>query len=111
MQEQERHKVTLYLTPELHQRLKVQAAVEGKSMSEMAERAISFFLSHADVVYEAEAAKLGQTHRVHTCPDCESLVVLKDGELVPLGERPGVLNEEVELPQANKSQDGELVPC
>ncbi|WP_242041325.1 hypothetical protein [Leptolyngbya sp. FACHB-261] len=102
----------MYLTSELHQHLKIQAAVEGKSMSEMAKRAISFFLSHADVVYETEASRVGQTHRVYSCPDCKHSVVFKEGELAPLGEQPGVMVEEgAELSDASKSQDEELVPC
>ncbi len=110
MQDQERQKVTLYLPPELHQRLKVKAAVEGESMSVLAERAIAFLLAHSDVVYEAEASA-GQTHRVHNCPGCEQPVILKGGELMALIQSPSILEEEIELTPAKVGQDEELVPC
>jgi hypothetical protein len=74
-------KVTLYLSPELHRRLKVQAAVEVESMSAIAERAVTFYLTNPEVV---EAGSYGQSHRVYSCPACATPTVLRDGDLVAL---------------------------
>jgi hypothetical protein len=46
-----KHKVTLYVSPELHRRLKIRAA-EPESMADIAERAISFYLSHPEAFDE-----------------------------------------------------------
>jgi hypothetical protein len=81
-------KVTLYLSPELHRRLKVQAAVEVDSMSAIAERAVEFYLTNPDVV-EANSHSHGQTHRIYSCPACSTSVVLQQGEMVALSSRVG----------------------
>jgi hypothetical protein len=39
---QNKQKVTLYIPPELHRKLKIKAAVESEPMSSIAERAIVF---------------------------------------------------------------------
>ena len=91
---QTKQKVTLYLPPELHRRLKIGAAVSGEAMSAIAQKAIVFYLEHADVVDEVEASH-GRTHQVYHCPECETGVVLKKGELVSLGDRPGILEEDL----------------
>lgn len=88
---QEKQKVTLYLPPELHRQLKIKAAVEDEPMSAIAERALSFYLAHSEVVDSLEAS-YGQTHQVYHCPDCSSPVVLLDGDLVSLKTQPGVLS-------------------
>jgi hypothetical protein len=88
---QAKQKVTLYLTPEQHRRLKIRAAIDSESMSELAARAIAFYLSHPELVDEAES--YGNTHRAYACPECATTVALKEGELVSLKEQPGVLEQ------------------
>ena len=86
-------------------------------MSELAERAIVFYLEHPEVVEEVEALKYGRTHRVYDCPECATSVVLRDGEMVPLTSQPGAITQEklnVEQAQeAKQDSDGkeQLVPC
>ena len=50
-------KVTLYLPPELHRKLKIRSAVEGEAMSAITEQALSFYIDHWDAV---EKIRLGQ---------------------------------------------------
>lgn len=115
---QDKQKVTLYLPPELHRQLKIRAAVDSEPMSAIAERAIVFYLAHPEVVDEIEASH-GSSHRVYTCPECTSSVVLREGEMLSLKEQPGVLAEEglsverVQKVNASPEQQGEqkLVPC
>lgn len=115
---QDKQKVTLYLPPELHRRLKIRSAVDSEPMSALAEKAIIFYLAHPEVVDEIEAA-YGNTHKVYTCPDCSSSVVLKEGEMVSLKNQPGVLVEEglpverIQKVNSSPEQQGEqeLVPC
>jgi hypothetical protein len=113
---QDKQKVTLYLPPELHRQLKIRAAVDGETMTDIAQRAIVFYMSHPEVV--EQYGGFGQSHRVYSCPDCTSPVALREGELVSLSSRPEVLLddtlsvEKVSLePIGADSQDGELVPC
>lgn len=115
---QEKQKVTLYLSPELHRQLKIKAAVESEPMSSIAERAIIFYLENSELVDEVEAS-YGQTHRVHTCPECTGSLVMRDGELASVKSQPSLLAEQ-ELPvkqvlgiSASKALPGEeeLVPC
>ena len=109
---QDKHKVTLYLPPELHRQLKIRSAVDLEPMSTLAERAIVFYLTHSDVVDEVEASH-GQVHKVYSCPDCATSLVLREGEMMPLGGQPGVLVEEAPAMQNSPDQrgEGELVPC
>jgi hypothetical protein len=65
-------------------------------MSTIVERAIGFYLHHPEVVDEFSAS-YGRTHQVYNCPECYHQVVMKDGELVALGNQPGVLAEELPL--------------
>ena len=115
---QDKQKVTLYLPPELHRQLKIRAAVDSEPMSAIAEKAIVFYLAHPEVVDEVEAF-YGKTHRVYSCPECATSVVLRDGEMVSLKSQPGVLAEEglpvkrVSKVNSSSAQEGEeeLVPC
>ncbi|MBW4551644.1 MAG: hypothetical protein KME35_11115 [Aphanocapsa sp. GSE-SYN-MK-11-07L] len=95
---QDKQKVTLYLKPELHRQLKIQAAVDSEPMSEIAERAIGFYLDHPDVIEEVEASGFGATHQVYACPECSSPMVLRSGELLSLREQPSVLEEDLPVP-------------
>ncbi|BBD54775.1 MULTISPECIES: hypothetical protein [Planktothrix] len=115
---QNKQKVTLYIPPELHRKLKIKAAVESEPMSSIAERAIVFYLNNSELVDEVEAS-YGQAHRVYSCPDCSSSIILKEGELTSLREQPSILSDD-ELPvgsvremESSTAQSGEekLVPC
>jgi hypothetical protein len=91
---QDKQKVTLYIKPELHRQLKIQSAIDCEPMSEIAERAIGFYLDHLDVVEETEASGFGATHRVYDCPECTSPLVLRSGEMVSLRDQPNIIVEE-----------------
>lgn len=113
---QDKQKVTLYLPPELHRQLKIRSAVDSEPMSAIAERAIVFYLTHAEIVDEVESLH-GHTHKVYNCPECSSPVVLRDGDMVALGSQPGTLPEELPVEavagvHSHPGQQGEeLVPC
>ena len=75
---QEKQKVTLYLPDDLHHQLKIRSAVDREPMSALAQKALSFYLAHSEVVESFR--EYGQTHRVYTCPDCSAaLTVGPDG--------------------------------
>jgi hypothetical protein len=80
--QQKATKVTLYLPQELHKQLKIRSAIDGEPMSTLAERALGFYLAHADVV--EEYSEFGQTHRVYHCPTCSDSVVMREGDLVSM---------------------------
>jgi hypothetical protein len=112
---QAKQKVTLYLSPELHRKLKIRSAVDSEPMSELAERALVFYLANSELV---EEASYGKTHRVYSCPNCESPLVLRDGELIALTKQPGVIGgqerisiEQVERDENSQKGEEELVPC
>ena len=115
--ESQQKKVTLYLPDELHRQLKIKSAVEAKPMSALAERALSFYLNHADVVDAHEGH--GQVHRVYSCPGCEGSYVIRDGELAALTSGSAILEEgeELSMPLPGQPVDSdstgeqELVPC
>lgn len=111
---QAKQKVTFYLTPEIHRRLKIRSAIDSEPMSELAEKAIGFYLTHPEMVEEVETIH-GRTHQLYACPECATTVVVKDGEIVAIGSQSGVLNEE-QLTVAQATPGGaagqeELVPC
>jgi hypothetical protein len=113
---EDKQKVTLYLPQELHRRLKVKAAVDVETMTDLAERAIAFYLSNPDVVDHYDHSH-GQAHRIYGCPECSSHLVLRDGEMVSLNAQ-AKLAAEVSLssdsPQVmnfNSQGEEELVPC
>lgn len=45
---QNKQKVTLYIPPELHRRLKIKAAIDLDSMSSLVEKAIAFYLQYPE---------------------------------------------------------------
>ncbi len=115
---QDKQKVTLYIPPELHRRLKIQAAVDSEPMSAIVERAISFYLEHPEVV-DKIGDSYGKTYQIYSCPECQSPVVINNGDLVTLKNQPTVISEEelpaqrlstVHSPTAQPGQE-ELVPC
>lgn len=109
-----KHKVTLYVSPELHRQLKIASAAQLESMSAVTERALTFYLEHADLV----EGVMGQTHQVHQCPACETSFVLRNGQPRLLS-TPGILDEsgdraEVSSFSSEESDDrarDELVTC
>lgn len=114
---QDKQKVTLYLPSDLHRQLKIRAAVESEAMSTLAERAICFYLAHPEAVEHVGEVQ-GQTHRIYDCPECSSSLVLREGEMVALGQQPSVLQgdslsmESVPgVVTAPGSGEEELVPC
>lgn len=110
---QVKQKVTFYLSPELHRRLKIRAAIDSEPMSDLAEKAIVFYLNHPEMVEAAEAMH-GRTHQVYACPECATSVVVKDGEMTALKGQPAVVNEEqltvAQVTPATAGQE-QLVPC
>jgi len=90
---QDKQKVTLYFSPELQQRLKVRAAVDGETMSSIAERAIAFFLRYPEA-FDALEATQGQVHRIFECPECEARLFFRESELASLGSQPAVLMDD-----------------
>jgi len=78
---QDKQKVTLYLSSDLHRQLKIRAAIDRDPMSDLAQKAISFYLSYPDVV---ESAGVGHIHQIYNCPECAQSVVFKSGELISL---------------------------
>lgn len=115
---QDKQKVTLYIPPGLHRQLKIRAAVDSESMSAMVERAVVFYLEHPEVVEEVEYSH-GKTHQVYTCPECNSSMVSRDGQMVSLKKQSGVLAEELPVERVREKVDShtdsqgeeELVPC
>lgn len=115
---QDKQKVTLYLSQELHRQLKIKAAVDSEPMSQIAERALVFYLSHPKVVEELESS-YGRSHRVYSCPECSSSVTMREGDLVSLRQQPSVLKDESisvdTVPAVGEETDRpgeeELVPC
>lgn len=111
---EDKQKVTLYLPPELHRQLKVKAAVDVGTMTDIAQRAIAFYLLNPDIVEHHESSH-GQSHRVYGCPECSSHLVLRNGEMVSLSTQ--VVQQGVSVglsPDSsqvlNSSGDAELVP-
>lgn len=115
---QDKQKVTLYLPPELHRQLKITAAVTSEPMSAIAEKALGFYMNHPALVDEVESSH-GQTHQVYSCPECSSSLVVRDGDMVSLGEQPGVLvDDELSISnvgsvssELSEAVGEELVPC
>jgi hypothetical protein len=105
---EDKQKVTLYLPPQLHRQLKIRSAVDADSMSSIVEKAVEFYLNHADVVDGIELH--GSTHQIYNCPECEHPVVIRDGEMVALGQQPGLLTDDLsslgtsEAGSTNRSQ-------
>ncbi|VEP12801.1 conserved hypothetical protein [Hyella patelloides LEGE 07179] len=114
---QNKQKVTLYIPPDLHRKLKIRAAIDAESMSALVEKAVSFYIQYPDKVEEIEASAQGRTHQVHICPECDAAMVMREGEMVSLRNQPGVVSEEIPLSMrgdvdaSEESQGESLVPC
>jgi hypothetical protein len=82
-----KQKVTLYLPNQVHSQLKIRAAIDQRSMSELTEQAVTFYLTHPDVV---QAKGIGHIHQVYNCPACSETLVIKKGDLYAVsGEKSG----------------------
>jgi hypothetical protein len=86
---EDKQKVTLYLPPQLHRQLKIRSAVDADSMSNIVEKAVDFYLKHPEAIDGVELH--GTTYQIYNCPECDRSVVIKDGEMVALGQQPGLL--------------------
>ncbi len=111
-----KQKVTLYLSPDVHRNLKIRAAVEREPMSAVAEKALSFYLLHPEVIEGIQ----GSAYRVHRCPECSHPFILRDGEVVSLPKQAAeeAVLQEVEPeywgspgPQTGEQRQDALVPC
>ena len=86
-------------------------------MSDLTERALDFYLTNSELVEEISASTFGRTHRVYSCPACNSSLVLRSGQLVDLGTQPAIVGQEHlpvdEMPEEKTHPKGEeeLVPC
>lgn len=116
----DKQKVTLYLPLSLHRQVKIRAAVDSESMSAVVERALTFYLSHPELVAEAEGEQqVGKTYRVYDCPECSNALVFRDEGLQSLRGQVGAIADELSAREATRaasqgesSQDeGRLVPC
>ena len=115
---EEKQKVTLYLPHALHKQLKVKAAVDSETMTDLAQKAIVFYLSNAELV-EQYSEGYGQTHRVYSCPECSTHLAIKKGEMVAVAEQANMVIEEslsssveaVPSLKIDSQGEGELVPC
>jgi hypothetical protein len=114
---QSKQKITLYIPPELHRKLKIKAAVDIESMSALVEKAIAFYMQFPDKVDEIKSSVHGKTHQIHMCPDCDSPMVMRDGELVSLSNRADTVKDDIALNVADrgksseKPNEEELVSC
>ena len=73
-----KQKATLYFPDEIHRQLRIRAAIDHSTMSEIAQQAIAFYLTHPDIV---QAKGIGHTHQVYNCPSCNETLVIRDGDL------------------------------
>jgi hypothetical protein len=91
---EDKQKVTLYLPPKLHRQLKIKAAVDLESMSTIAEKALEIYLQHPELVDLVTSRQCGN-HQVYNCPECSHPAVIRNGEMVSIGQQPGVLTDEL----------------
>lgn len=98
----DKQKVTFYLSDELHRQFKIRAAVDGETMSSMAQRAIEFYMNNAELV-ESAAHIHGSAHQIHSCPECNAAVtVRKDGLALVTSHGSKVIDELAELTTISK---------
>ena len=113
---QSKQKVTLYIPPELHKKLKIKAAVDVESMSALVEKAIGFYMRFPEKVDEIESSVHGKTHQVHLCPECDAPMVMKNGEMLSLGHQSSIIEDDISLEvsraeSSEKPNEEELVSC
>ncbi len=118
-----KQKVTLYISDDLHRQVKIRSAIDGETMSSIAQRAIEFYLGHPDAV-KSSGEVHGQTHRIYACPKCAAPVALReDGLSLIQGhanhqfedmtglERIAELSSEPCSPDACSPDERTLIPC
>ena len=114
---QSKQKITLYIPPELHRKLKIKAAVDVESMSALVEKAISFYMQFPEQVDEIKSSAYGKTHQIHMCPECDAPMVMRDGEMVSLTAGATTIEKNIPLEVAEressskKPNEEELVSC
>lgn len=114
---QSKQKVTLYIPPELHRKLKIKAALDTESMSALVEKAISFYMQYPEKVEEVESSSHGKTYQINFCPECKEPLVMRKGELTSLNSNDAFIADEISLNVASQSEDSgesseeELVSC
>jgi hypothetical protein len=113
-----KQKVTLYISDDLHRQVKIRSAIDGETMSSIAQRAIEFYLDHPDAVKGSNEVQ-GQTHRIYACPRCTAPVALREDGLALIQSHSNQQFEDitdleriVELSSEPCSPDErELIPC
>jgi len=85
-----KQKITLYISDDLHRQFKIRSAIDGETMSSIAQRAIEFYLANPGTVegsgeVQSSGGVHGQTHRIHACPKCAAPVALRDDGLALVG--------------------------
>lgn len=105
---EDKQKVTLYLPPKLHKQLKIKAAVDLEPMSTIAEKALEIYLQHPELVDLVTGRQCGN-HQVYNCPECSHPAVIRNGELVALGEQPGILADELVVGDSPSQRDSLLI--
>lgn len=113
-----KQKITLYISDDLHRQFKIRSAIDGETMSSIAQRAIEFYLTNPETVDSSDKV-YGCTHRIHACPKCASPVVLRDDGLALIESQSNQqfedltkLGEVAELSCDSLSPDeGELIGC
>lgn len=113
---QSKQKITLYIPPELHRKLKIKAAVDVESMSALVEKAIAFYMQFPEQVEEIKSTVQGKTHQIHLCPECDSPAVIRDGAMVALSSIDNAVEDSISLDVASQTGAGkpneeELVSC
>ncbi|MGD1898572.1 MAG: hypothetical protein ACFB16_16650 [Phormidesmis sp.] len=125
----DKQKVTLYLSDALHRRFKIRSAVDGETMSSMAQRALEFYLSNAELVENASETH-GQSHRIHSCPSCSAAVTLNGDKLALIREHANHAEQELvgldcipslrqdvacqlsdDSDESKRPDEGELITC
>ncbi|MEM6451072.1 MAG: hypothetical protein AAF703_12235 [Cyanobacteria bacterium P01_D01_bin.105] len=113
-----KQKITLYISDDLHRQFKIRSAIDGETMSSIAQRAIEFYLAHPEAVEGSDDVH-GQTHRIHACPKCAAPVALRDDKLALISDQSEQsfealtkLSRMSELGRESLSPDeGELIGC
>ena len=113
---QSKQKITLYIPPELHRKLKIKAAVDAESMSALVEKAIAFYMQFPEKVEEIKSSVHGKTHQVHLCPECDSPMVMREGEMVSLSSIGNEVEDSIALGVTGSAgeirpNEEELVSC
>ena len=118
----DKQKVTLYISDELHRQFKIRSAVDGETMSSMAQRALEFYLGNAELVDNVGdhgSEVYGKAHQVHSCPQCSAAVALRGDGLSLVHEHSEHVVGELSgldcIPSLERnfdsSDEGELITC